>query len=157
MEKSITISRTVERPMGDVTDLLEEDPAKLLATATEAATTAANEVVVHLEGEWRWFDVDESVEAEVGTVERSRSMARLPLSWKANKHKRLLPSLDGHLSLYSLSKMHTEISYTATYAPPLGLFGGVEDFLLGRRILESVLGHLLDNLVDHIEERLPEE
>ncbi len=142
--------------METVADLLEEDPVKLLTAATDAATTAANEVVVHLEGDWRWFDVNESVEAEIGTIERSGSMARLPLSWKADKHKRLLPSLDGHLSLYSLSKQHTEISYTATYAPPLGLFGGVEDFLLGRRILESVLGRLLDDLVHYIHDQLPQ-
>lgn len=153
MEKSITVTRTVEGPFEAISDLLEKDPGGLLSAATEAAAAAANEVIVHLEGKWKWFDLDESVEAEVGTIERTNSMARLPLSWKADSHKRLLPSLNGHLGLYNMSSKHSELSYTATYAPPLGLFGGLEDFLLGRRILESVLGRFLEELVLYIEEQ----
>jgi hypothetical protein len=56
----------------------------------------------------------------------------------------------------SLSAKHSEISFTALYAPPLGLFGGVEDFLLGRRILEQVIGRFLDEVVAHLEDQLPD-
>jgi hypothetical protein len=154
MEKSITVGRTAERPIEGVYELLQENPGAILAAATEAAVEKANDVVVHLEGKWAWFDLDETVEAKVGELERERTHGRIPLSWKADKHKRLLPSLDGHLGIYSLSAQHTEISYTATYAPPLGLLGGVEDFLLGRRILEAVLGQFLDKIVEHVEEKV---
>ncbi|MDH3731128.1 MAG: hypothetical protein OES13_08405 [Acidimicrobiia bacterium] len=155
MEKSITVSRTIERSLTSVVEELADKPGDVLAAATKAAVTKANEVIVHLEGRWAWFDLDESVEAVVGALEQDRSMARVPLSWKADKHKRLLPSLRGHLGLYSLSAKHTEISYTATYAPPLGLFGGIEDFLMGRRILDAVLGRFLEEIVTHLEDRIP--
>lgn len=155
MEKSITVSRTAERSIDSIVDLMEENPGGVVSGATKAAVSTANEVVVHLEGKWAWFDLDESVDAQVGALERDRSMARIPLSWKADRHKRLLPSLTGHLSIYSLSAKHTEISYTATYTPPLGLFGGVEDFLLGRKVLEAVLGRFLDEIVTHVEDNIP--
>ncbi len=157
MEKSITITRTVDRPLEVVIGLLESDARSVLSSATETATEAANDVVIHLEGAWRWFDVDETVTAELGELEKTRSSARLPVGWKADKNKRLLPSLDGHLGVYSLSAKHSELSYTATYAPPLGLFGGVEDFVLGRRILEAVLGRFLAEIVHHIEALVPED
>ena len=46
MEKSITSTRTVERPMDAVADLFGEDPAKLLATATATAQQTSNSVAV---------------------------------------------------------------------------------------------------------------
>ena len=155
MEKSLTVSRTIERPLSSVVATMADDPGEVLANATKAAVSKANEVIVHLEGKWAWFDLDESVQAEVGTLEEDRSMARIPLSWKADKHKRLLPSLQGHLGFYSLSAKHTELSYTATYAPPLGLFGGIEDFLVGRRVLDAVLGRFLEEVVSHLEVEIP--
>ncbi|MFT7598926.1 MAG: hypothetical protein ACI8TP_001851 [Acidimicrobiales bacterium] len=156
MEKTITISRMAERPYGAIADLLEANPAAIMAAAAEQAVAAANEVVVHVEGKWAWFDLNEDVRAELGQLDRGAAMARLPISWGADKHKRLLPSLKGNLSVMSLSAKHSEISFTALYAPPLGLFGGVEDFLLGRRILEQVIGRFLDEVVAHLEDQLPD-
>ena len=156
MDKALSVNRICERPFEAVIERLRENPGAVLGRATDSAVEVANEVVLYLESKWAWFDLEESVKAQVGEMSTGTAMAQLPLSWTADRHKRLLPSVDGHLSILALSAKHTELTFVGEYAPPFGILGGIEDFLLGRRVLEAAIGKLVDEIVDQLETAISE-
>lgn len=156
MDKVVTVNRMCNVPFLAAVERLETDAAGVLQPATDAAVEATNDIVLNLESRWAWFDVHEAVTAEVGELSRTWSEARMPLSWKADDHRRLLPSVDGHLALYSTSSKHTEVVYSGHYVPPFGLFSSVSEAVAGRRVMEAAVGHVLDQIVSNLEASDPD-
>lgn len=154
MDRTITVIRTCKVPFETIADQLATDPARVLQPATNAATAVTNDIVLTLDSKWAWFDIHEDVHVQVGELSRGRT-TELPLSWHADEHKRLLPAVDGHLSLYPLSSAYTEITYAGHYTPPSGLFSSIGERLAGRRVIEATIGHMLDEIVAHLEQQNP--
>lgn len=152
MERSVAITRTCKVPYGNVVDQFDCDSAGLIRMATESAADVATDIVLTLDSRWAWFDVHERVRATVGELTRSKGEARMNLSWVADVGKRILPGVEGQLTLFAMSASYTEIGFIGRFVPPPGLVGSAGGVLLGRRVAEASLGHLLDQLVAHLEQ-----
>lgn len=155
MERTVAVARTCNLPLEVIADQLETNAAAVLQPATAAAVVMTNDIVLTLDSKWAWFDLQEDVHARTGELIRSSTEASLPISWEASAHKRLLPAVDGHLGLYPMSGTYTEISFAGHYMPQPGLFATVGERLMGRRVIEAAIGHLLDEIVAHLEQLNP--
>lgn len=152
MERSIVVTRICKAPYENIVDQVDCDAPGLIRMATEAAASVANEIVLTLDSKWAWFDVHERVRATVGDLTRSHGEARMPLSWIADAGKRVLPGVEGELTLYAMSAAYTEIGFTGHFTPPPGLVGSASGVLLGRRVARASVGHFLDQIVVHLEQ-----
>ncbi|MEL7208915.1 MAG: hypothetical protein AAGK32_11920 [Actinomycetota bacterium] len=155
MDRRIFISRTCHRPVEEVAELLRTNAAAVLQSATDAAVIATNDIVLTLDGKWAWFDLHEEVHAEVGELTSTIRRTSLPLSWRASGHKRLLPGVEGHLNLYPMTSRYTEISFSGEHDPPAGVLDSIGDRVVGRRVIEAAIGHLLDDVVSRLEREAP--
>ena len=151
MAQSITVARTCNVPFETVVDQFQCDAPGLIRMATDAAADKASEIVMTLDSRWAWFDVHEQVRAHVGEFSRGRTDAQLELSWAAEAGKRLLPGVDGRVTLFAMSTAHTEVGFSGNFVPPPGLLGNASGVLLGRRVAEASVGHFLDQMVTHLE------
>ena len=155
MERTISLSRTCHRPYQSIADLLRSDPTVVLRDPAQTAADAAAKHVVQLDTVWAWFDHSENVSARLGELTESQGTSQIPLDWEADKHKRLLPNVEGHLLVSPLASHESEIRYSGHYRPPLGVLGGIQDGVVGHRVVESVLTTLLSDIVDHLLEHIP--
>lgn len=152
MERSIAITRTCKVPYSSVVDQFDCDSIGLIRMATESAADVATDIVLTLDSRWAWFDVHERVRATVGDLTRTTGEARMNLSWVADAGKRILPGVEGQLTLFAMSTTYTELGFVGHFVPPPGLVGSASGILLGRRVAEASVGHLLDQLVVHLEQ-----
>jgi hypothetical protein len=155
VERTISVSRTCNRPYQAVVRLIEADARQMLRGPTESAADATAKAIVELDTVWAWFDRSESVSARVGKFQTGDGVCRGSLTWEADKHKHLLPNVEGALIVGPLASNQCEMRYSGHYVPPLGVLGGIEDALVGHRIVESAIGTLLDNVVVHLHEQIP--
>lgn len=152
MSRSITVARTCNAPFKVVVDELHCDAPGLIRIATDGAAVRASDIVMTLDTGWAWFDIHERVRARVGEFSRTSTEAYLDLAWTAEAGKRLLPGIDGRLTLFAMSTAYTEIGFSGRFIPPPGLLGSASGIVLGRRLAEATVGHFLDQLVDHVEQ-----
>ncbi len=157
MGKSIVVTRTCRAPLPSVVDQVHSDAAGLIRMATDAAAGITNDIVVSLDNHWAWFDVHERVRVEVGEMDRGMGEARMDLRWRAETGKRLLPGVEGALTLAALSDRYSEVGFAGRFVPPPGLMGSASGVVIGRRVATAAMGHLLDRLVEHIEQAEPDE
>jgi hypothetical protein len=155
VERTISLSRTCHRAYQPIVDLLREDTTRVLQGHAQTASEATAKHVVELDTKWAWFDHSETVTARIGDPTEAQGTTEIPLTWVADKHKRLLPNVEGRLIVSPLSSHETEIRYSGHYQPPLGIFGGIHDAVVGHRVVESVLTAVLADIVDHLVENLP--
>lgn len=155
MHRAIAVTRTCNVGFETAADLLAIDAVVVLRLATDAAVAETNDIVLNLVSKWAWFDVHEPVRADVGELSRTRYEVLVLLSWVADRRRRLLPAVTGHLSVTAISSRHTEVGFVGDYSPPTGLLPSVDERVLGRRVVDAAIGRFLDKVVAHLEQQRP--
>ena len=99
--------------------------------------------------------IDKAVRIEVGDPYVLPSKTMLPLSWTATGAERIFPQLDADIEIAALGAHRTQLSISARYRPPLGVFGRALDRAMLHRIAEATIKDFLDRVGDRMRARIP--
>lgn len=157
MERPLYHYEYVDEPFDDIIELLADRPAVLLQPATEVAAEHAREVVATLHLPVGGFEVGRDVRVELGSfVPRELRCGSLPVSWHAEQHASLFPSVEAKLEVAALSldPPVTQVSLVGSYRPPLGAVGTAVDAAAGHRVVEATVHRFVKDVVRRIREEL---
>lgn len=87
----------------------------------------------------------------VGDPDRKRSLTRIPLSWRVPDTD-AFPIFQGFFEIQPLSSFEVQVALLGYYHAPYGAIGAVFDMVLGKRIAEVTIRHLVDEVCNAIEE-----
>ena len=151
----------VNRPYGEVGDLLRSQALELLQRATTSAAARATSLAATLHVGVGAVEIGVDVSPYLKRVWEDESVGgltpvtRVEIGWKASRAPALFPSMHLELTAWPLSSGETQLEITGEYDPPLGLIGDVLDATVGHRIAEASVLHLLDDVVAEIQRDLP--
>lgn len=150
----------VNSPYDKVRALLTKEVGTVFHDATKSATSRAEAVVAELRASIGGVEVGTDVAIAIGDItETPRSVktpptTRIQFHWKASKTPRLFPVMHAELALYPLTATETQLEFTGTYDPPLGLVGAAGDAVLGHRIAEASVHRFLSDVAGYLRKRL---
>jgi hypothetical protein len=101
--------------------------------------------------------IEKRVLVTAGKPVRMPSRTVVPLTWEATGPGTLFPRMDADLELASLGPHRTQLSISATYAPPLGPLGQLIDRALLHRLAEATVKDFLDRAGSTLERLALEE
>ncbi len=152
----------VNRPYPQVRDALLDGAEEIFRNATRAAASRAYDVASALHVELAGIEIGAEIDITVGRIEErggirpSGSTTRVSLEWKAVKHARLFPEMNGELAVYPLTDRETQLDFDGTYTPPLGPLGSAIDAVVGHRIAEASIHRFVTDVTDYLRRSLPE-
>lgn len=91
------------------------------------------------------------VTVTIGDPDRKRSLTRIPLAWRVPNND-VFPVFQGFFEVQPLSSYEVQIALLGYYHAPYGGIGAVFDAILGRRIAEATIKHLVDEIAEAIQE-----
>jgi len=91
------------------------------------------------------------VTVTVGEADRKRSLTRIPISWRV-PHSEAFPVFQGFFEIQPLSSYDVQIALLGYYHAPFGTIGAAFDAVLGRRIAEATIRHLVEEIAAQIAE-----
>ncbi|HTL04816.1 MAG TPA: hypothetical protein VL241_03655 [Gemmatimonadales bacterium] len=151
----------VNRGYAQVRDALQADTLGALSRATKTAAARAEAVAVQLHVHVAGMDVGKEVDLSIGKISeaaagpgRSTPVTRLPLEWKARESANLFPLMHAELSVYPLTATETQLDLSGHYDPPLGLFGGAVDAVVGHRIAEATIHRFMSDVAEYLRRTL---
>ena len=97
--------------------------------------------------------VSRDVIVTVGDPQRKRSLTRIPISWRVPESD-AFPVFQGFFEVQPLSSYDVQIALLGYYHAPFGTIGAVFDAILGRRIAEVTVEHLVEEIAAAIAEPL---
>ena len=97
-------------------------------------------------------ELTRQVTVTIGDPDRKRALTRIPLSWRVPGSD-AFPVFTGFFEVQPLSSYEVQIALLGYYHPPFGALGAVFDAVLGRKIAEVTIKHLVDEIADAIAER----
>ena len=133
----------VNQPYERVRDALTGDAVSVFRDATRAATTRAESVGSALKINVAGIEIGKEIAIAVQRVEESTQGApgapvtRLQLSWEASSAPTWFPLMKAELAIYPLTATETQLDFSGSYEPPLGVLGSALDAVAGRRIAEA--------------------
>ena len=151
----------VNRPFGEVRELLRQRALTLLQRATTSASARASEVGASLHAGAGAIDVSVDVRIHLHAVRDEEGVAgmspitRITLGWEAARATALFPVMKAELSFWPLTATETQLEIEGTYHPPLGLVGDAADAAVGHRVAEATVHRFLDDVVEQIRRELP--
>lgn len=157
MQRPLYHYEYVDEPFDDVIELLADRPAVVLQPATDAAAAHAREVVTTLHVPIGGFEVGREVRIEFGDfVPRELRSGYVPVSWHAEQHAAMFPSVEAKLEVAALSldPPVTQVSLVGSYLPPLGAVGTAVDAAVGHRVAEAAVHRFVKDVVRRIREEL---
>jgi hypothetical protein len=96
-------------------------------------------------------ELSREVSVTIGDPMRKGSLTRIQLSWRV-PHSDAFPVFQGFFEIQPLSSYEIQLALLGYYHAPLGMIGAVFDMVLGRRIAEATVRHLIDEISKSIEE-----
>jgi hypothetical protein len=136
-------------PSPEVDRVLATDPHGWLPGLAGDATHRADLLLAEV-GFGEAIRVKREVVVELGPPVRSSTKTFFPIRWQASEHPGLFPALDADLEVAPLGPGRTQLSISARYAPPLGMFGRTIDRAVLSRVAEATLKDFLDGVADAI-------
>ncbi|MCA8956549.1 MAG: hypothetical protein KDC87_10780 [Planctomycetes bacterium] len=151
----------VDRPYPRVREALTRDAVAVFQQATRAAASRAHSVAAALHVKIGILDVTTEIDIEVTRVEdRSGTDTEPPrtvlhLEWAATHRPHLFPLMRAELALYPLTGRETQLDFSGTYLPPLGMLGEAIHALGGHRIADASVHRFLGDVAEYLRTRLP--
>jgi hypothetical protein len=131
----------VNRPFDEVRDQLLDNPIELFHSATHVASRRANSLGAALHINVAGVEFGKEIDIVIlgeAIVETARDgRVELRLEWKATKTPGLFPVMQGTLAAYPITSTETQLDFSGSYSPPMGLMGKAIDALVGRKIAEA--------------------
>lgn len=90
---------------------------------------------------------------QVLSIDRHDHSMVVALRWSPTGSGRLLPSLDGNVTLAGEGPAASSLSLVASYRPPLGVVGTLVDSTVMSRVATATMNSLLREIAERIEER----
>lgn len=146
----------VNRPYASVREALVADPTAVFRAATRAAADRVRSVAAELRVTIAGVDVAAEIVFSVGAIVDETTgpfgtpLTRIPVSWQAVNHPRWFPLMDAVLTLYPLTATETQLDFLGRYDPPLGVFGGAMDALVGHRIAEASVHRFIADVARYL-------
>lgn len=91
------------------------------------------------------------VTVTIGDPDRKRSLTRIPLAWRVPESD-AFPVFQGFFEIQPLSSYEVQIALLGYYHAPYGALGAIFDAVLGKKIAEVTIRHLVDEISRAIEE-----
>lgn len=86
--------------------------------------------------------VQQQIEIWIGTPTSTETSVSVPVTWRATTHRRLFPTFEGQLCV--VGSGHTaDLVLRGVYAVPLGVLGGIVEWLGGRGLAHRSLSTFL--------------
>lgn len=150
----------VNQPYEPVRDLVRRDAANIFGTATKVAEARTGELVASLTIDIRGIEVSKDISIRIGTIReeegpRNSRVTHVELEWEAKESPGLFPIMKADLSIYPLSSTETQIDLRGNYEPPMGVFGGAIDAVVGHRIAEASVHRFVSAVVDRLRQEVP--
>jgi hypothetical protein len=146
----------VNHPYEQVRDVLCGDALALFQSATKAATTRAHSVAAELRVNIAGIVVGTDIAISVKQVEEHARKVKSPvttclqLEWEAAASPHLFPFMCAQLSIYPLTATETQLDFSGTYEPPLGVLGGALDTIVGHRIAEASVHRFVSDVAGYL-------
>jgi len=149
----------VNRPYDRVSAALKQDPLSVFRSATKAAAARAQSVAVELHVDIGGVGVKSDINVSVTGIEEKTDATlgpttRLALEWEAATTPRLFPLMRGQLVAYALTRTETQLDFSGTYEPPLGVVGITLDAIAGHRIAEASVHRFVDDVAAYLRQTL---
>lgn len=96
-------------------------------------------------------ELSREVVVTVGDPMRKGSLTRMQLSWRV-PHSDVFPVFHGFFEIQPLSSYEIHLALLGYYHAPFGMLGAVFDMVLGHRIAEATVHHLIEEIAKAIEE-----
>ena len=150
----------VNHPYEQVRDALNKDALAVFQAATKAAASRARSVASELHVDLGGIAVEADIIISVKKVEEKASdamtgpVSRLQLEWQAAKMPSLFPLMKAELSIYPLTRTETQLDFSGLYEPPLGAVGKALNAMVGYRIAEVSVHHLINDVAGYLRQAL---
>lgn len=150
----------VNHPYLKVREALVADPARVFQAATRAAASRAESVAAELRVDLGGIKVGAEIALAIGDVDEeghaadASQITRVPIQWKAAHRPHLFPLMSAELAVYPLTATETQLDFLGRYEPPLGMFGGAVNAVIGHRIAEATVHRFVADVARYLREEL---
>lgn len=151
----------VNHPYASVRDALLADPRGVFARATTTAAARAHALGAAIHTKVGPIEIVAEVAIEVGAIDEARSplgqtATRLALDWTSKQRPGLFPTMHGTLLVYALTPTETQLDFTGTYDPPLGILGdAIDAMILHRVVAEASVLHFVQDVAAFLRAETP--
>jgi ribosome-associated toxin RatA of RatAB toxin-antitoxin module len=150
----------VNQPYDLVRDTLKQNAVAVFQSATKAAAARAESVAAELHVDFAGMGVKADIKIVVKGIEEkpthdiSSASTTLHLEWEAATMPRLFPLMHGELSVYPLTSTETQLDFSGTYEPPLGVVGKTMNAIAGHHIAEASVHRFVSDVAAHLRQAL---
>lgn len=155
-ERQIRCFDYVNHRYEKVRDLLMADTAPAFSRATRRAAARADDLASQLHVTIGGLEVGTHVEMAVQKVEetvgtgRASPVTRIQFEWRAKKSPQLFPLMHAELAVYPLTATETQLDFSGSYEPPLGVVGKGLDAVVGRRIADASIHRFVTEVAEYL-------
>jgi hypothetical protein len=140
----------VERRFEEVAAEMATGVENWLPDMAKAANGEGEKLLPELGFELGKRRIARRIEVEIGAPKAEAGLIFLPIRWRAATESGLFPTLDGELELAAIGSAGTQLGLSASYEPPLGLFGRIADRALFHRVAEVTVKDFLERIGERL-------
>jgi len=148
MKRSVYQLDVVDRPFGEVADLLHSRPNELIDPEDLVELRDRNRAVVELDAHLSPFCISCQALVEFGPftqIDGQMSVATLRVRWEALEHRSWFPTWSGEFEAVPRADHTTQLGFVGTYQPPMGPVGGLADAVILHRVADGALRTFFEN------------
>ena len=146
----------VNHPYEKVRDALSREPLVVFQAATKNAAnrahSLASELSIDLGGVKLGADISISVKDAVHVPASATTgpSTLIHLEWEAANRPHLFPFMKAELAIYPLTGTETQLDFSGSYQPPLGVLGSAVNAVVGHRIAEGSVHRFISAVAEHL-------
>ena len=142
----------VDRKAGEVVALLEERRAEIFQAATHSAVQRTDRLISTLHVEIGGLQVGKEVTIDLGEPRVEDNVTLFPVRWKAATQAWLFPSMKGNIEVTALDDVTPlcQLALRGEYTPPASVVGALGDALVGHRLAEAAVRHLVMDIAARV-------
>jgi hypothetical protein len=146
----------VNHPYDSVRRALRADTVVVFQAATKAAASRANSLASELKVDLAGIKIGADIAIAVTSVRdvpgtaTSGQSTIIDLEWEAATRPHLFPFMKGQLTLYPLTPTETQLDFSGTYEPPLGVLGSAMNTVIGHRLAESSVHRFVADVAQYL-------
>ena len=149
----------INHPYEQVRDALMHDALAVFQGATKAAAVRARSVAAELRVDIGGIALEADINIQVKKFHEKVSksagpVTKLQIEWEAAKLPRLFPFMRADLNIYPLTATETQLDFSGTYKPPLGVLGRAMNAVAGHRIAEVSVHRFVSDVAGYLRQTL---
>jgi hypothetical protein len=154
--RHIRVFDYVNHPYDKVRDVLTANATVAFGRATTGAAKRAEAVASQLRVSIAGIEVGKDIEISVLKVEETPAAGRNPpvthiqFEWKAIESPGLFPLMRAELAVYPLTGSETQLDFSGSYEPPLGVLGSALNAVAGNRIADASIHRFVTEVAEYL-------